>query len=134
MAFNLRNNNRRGIGNIVIAIIAGAMFSIGPFIAKKGLPGAFSFGSVIAMMTSPYVWAGVAIGIAAFVLMQKSMFGEHVSLIVSITTGISIIIAVLLGWLSGEKISALRMIGLIVIIIGLAFLVNNKGLLMKKQI
>ena len=76
---------------------------------------------ILSVITTPEMWLIGIMSILAFLLMQRSLHGAHVSIVSPMIGGIAIILPVLMAyfWL-GESVSAIKWAGIILVLVGTA--------------
>jgi uncharacterized membrane protein len=74
---------------------------------------------IMQIIMYPVSWIAAACGIAGFLLMQKAMHKEYMSIVLPVITGLSTLISVLLAFgVLNEVLSMTRWIGIVLVIVG----------------
>lgn len=123
MGASRTRNNRRGSGfSILMPVAAGVLIGIAGFViklvmSKITLSPTFLFD----ILSSPLAYIAGVLGLAGFIIFQKSLYGGKVSTVTPIMNGLSILVPVILAVLFlAESLPTLKIIGVVFIVIGVA--------------
>lgn len=118
--------SRRHFSSVVILemFAGGVLIGLAGFALKAGVSElALDMSAILGIILTPILWIAAIIGLAGFLLMQKSLHGEKVSIVAPMIGGVSIILPVLLAYFFlGDIISELKWVGIILILVGVTAL------------
>jgi len=105
---------------VVSSLASGLLYGLMAFFLKVSLTGfSFTGPGLLAFVSNPVAWLTGIIALAGFLLMQKALHGGNVTIVVPVIGGISIVVPVLLAFaFLGEAVTALKAIGIVLIIVG----------------
>ena len=116
--------DRRYFSSVVILemLIGGVLIGLAGFFLKAGVAElSLNMAAIGGIVLNPVLWLAAIMGLAGFVLMQKSLHGEKVAIVAPMIGGISIILPVVLAWVFlAEIISPFKWAGIVLILIGVA--------------
>ncbi|MEM7819417.1 MAG: hypothetical protein QXD48_01150 [Candidatus Aenigmatarchaeota archaeon] len=119
MDFNNLNTNRNNFSGLLIIMFSGIIFGFGALFVKL----AITQTDILKIILCPISWLALIFAISGFVLMQKTMHDEYVSIVVPTVTGIATMISVFFAFIFlSESISTIRWIGIFLILIGIFIL------------
>ena len=103
-------------------LAGGVLIGLAGFLLKAGvLELSLGLSAILGIILNPLLWLAGIMGLAGFLLMQKSLHGEKVAIVAPMIGGISIILPVVLAWLFlAETVSGLKWAGIVLILIGVA--------------
>lgn len=114
--FDTRGNILSGVLGI---FLAGIIFGIGSVFVKLTMIQP----DLWAIATYPVAWLALLFGVTGFVLMQKAIHDEYVSIVVPLVTGLVTLISVILAFVFlNEAVTLTRWAGVILILAG-AFMI-----------
>ncbi len=124
--FNSRNNFGLSFlekfqGSILTPIIAGLLMGVGAFLLKVVMGSVIiDINIILSLILSPTAWLGFITSGLGFLLFQLSLYKGKVSVITPITGGLATVIPIILAiaFLS-ELLSTLKIVGIILIVIGI---------------
>lgn len=115
MGFNNIISNRSVLGGILISLIAGAIFGAGSLFVKM----AVMQSDILSIIIYPVSWLALILSVSGFLLLQKAMHKEYISVVIPIVTGTVTLVSVILAHIVlNESILYTRWAGIIIIIIG----------------
>jgi len=120
MGFDNLNTRGNIFSGILVSIASGIIFGIGTLFVKLAIsqPGFW------AIITYPISWLALLFAITGFVLMQKAMHEEYVSIVVPMVTGLVTLISVVLAFIFLQEVITLsRWAGVLLILVG-AFIIG----------
>jgi uncharacterized membrane protein len=112
------NGNRRGIAySLLIAVVAGLILGAGTLFTKMAMTQETL--TLETLILFPGSWLAVICGVVGFLLMQRAIYNEYMTIILPVVTGLSTLVSVLLAFtVLTENIAITRWIGVVIIIIG----------------
>lgn len=112
------NGSRRSIAySLLIAIVSGLILGAGTLFTKMAMTQEVL--TLETLVFFPGSWLAVVCGVVGFLLMQRAIYNEYMSIILPVVTGLSTLVSVLLAFtILMESIAITRWIGVVVIIIG----------------
>ena len=108
---------------VILEMLAGGvLIGLAGFVLKAGVAElSLDASAILGIILNPLLWAAGIMGLAGFLLMQKSLHGEKVAIVAPMIGGISIILPVLLAYFFlAEAVSMLKWAGIVLILVGVA--------------
>ncbi|MBI4895493.1 MAG: hypothetical protein HY831_03295 [Candidatus Aenigmarchaeota archaeon] len=103
----------------ILASISGVLLGFSMFFVKIAISsGLFGIGFFI----NPLTWLAAGLGLAGFLIMQKSFHDGYVSVSISLIAGISIIIPVVLANMFLGEVVGMDWLGIVLILLGVLIL------------
>ena len=112
------NGSRRGIAySLLIAVLSGMILGAGTLFTKMAMTQETL--TLETLILFPGSWLAVVCGVVGFLLMQRAIYNEYMTIILPVVTGLSTLVSVLLAFVVlTENIAFTRWIGVAIIIIG----------------
>ena len=104
------------IDSKVLASISGVLLGFSMFFVK------ITIFSGVGFFINPLTWLAAFLGLAGFLIMQKSFHDGYVSISISLIAGISIIIPVVLANLFLGEVVGMDWLGIVLILLGVLIL------------
>jgi multidrug transporter EmrE-like cation transporter len=124
MASNRILPNRNNLGFLLLSesLIAGLLLGLAAFFAKSSLQTGLSFSLIL----NPILWLAAAVGLAGFLLFQKSLHTGRLSIVAPVVGGVSIVIPVILAFFFlAESVPLVKSLGIALVITGVLGLEKN---------
>jgi drug/metabolite transporter (DMT)-like permease len=101
---------------------SGILLGLAAFMLKVGMSGIIlDSWFIVSALHSEALWIAAIFGIIGFLLMQRALHLEKVSIVTPTIGGVSIIIPVLLAYtFLGEAMSTMKWVGVVLVLIGVA--------------
>ncbi len=117
-----RNNRSSPYLNILMPVVAGILIGVAGYLIKIVMSSiSLSTSFVIDILMQPLAYGAGILGLVGFLIFQKSLFKGKVSVVTPIMSGLSILIPVALAiLLLGEPSPPLKLVGIVLILVGVA--------------
>jgi drug/metabolite transporter (DMT)-like permease len=129
MDFNIIHFGRHNSGFSVLgyASLSGILIGLASFILKVVLVTInLDIFLILNLIINPVIWLAAALGIAGFILFQKSIHRGKISVAAPILVGFTIVTSVILAVIFlQETIFAVKIAGIIIILVGILFLAKE---------
>ena len=123
---NVPYSNRSSAGiDILRSIIGGTLIGIAAFFLKLGLDSSTLSPdvSIILLILNPLIILTAILSLSGFFIIQKAMHKGHVSVVAPVSSGLGIIVPILLAYVFlGEIIVFEKGFGIVLIVIGISIL------------
>lgn len=113
--------NRNNFGFAVMPFLAGILIGLAGFLVKIAMSKlTLSPIFLLDLLQNHLSYLAAAMGLAGFLLFQKSLYTGKISMVIPIINGLSILIPVALAFIFlAESASPMKIIGVVLIVIGI---------------
>ena len=122
MAMYARAVGRYLSGRIVLEMLgSGVLLGLAGFALKAGVAELSLDALLPGIFLNPFLWAAGVMGLGGFLLMQKALHGERMTIVTPVIGGVSIALPVILAYFFlAESISPIKWAGIVLILAGVA--------------
>jgi len=116
-------NSRHSSGlSILMPVVAGVLIGVAGFLIKIVMSKVtLSSTFLLDVLQNPLAYLAGILGLIGFVIFQKSLYKGKVSIVTPIMNGLSILVPVVLAVLFlAESLSTLKIVGIVLIVVGVA--------------
>ena len=117
-----RNNRGSPYISILMPVIAGILIGVAGYLIKIVMSSvSLNTGFLVGVLMQPVAYVAGVLGLVGFLIFQKSLYKGKVSVVTPIMSGLSILIPVALAiLLLGEPSPPLKLVGIVLILVGVA--------------